>query len=94
MKFSIISLDPDGLKSKIRQMQFEINRGLSPTNPLLRLRRFATIAHDSTILQVPELRKLARKSFRSAYEDCVALNIEKEAQQVISEVIAQIRTNK
>jgi hypothetical protein len=52
---------------------------------LRRLRRFAQLANTPTVLLIPELRQLTRRSVLSAYRDCLDIGIGEQARRVIAD---------
>ena len=51
---------------------------------LNRLERFARLASVADASQIPQWRRLARHATLSAYRDCVALGLERQARGVLS----------
>jgi hypothetical protein len=60
---------------------------------LARLRRFAAVAVGETTCLVPALDHLARHATLSAYRDCLALGLERQARTVLTETIGQVETH-
>jgi len=51
---------------------------------LNRLTRFARLASEADASQIPQWRRLARASTLSAYRDCAALGLEREAREILA----------
>jgi hypothetical protein len=56
---------------------------------LARLQRFARLAAAADASEIPQWRRLARHSTLSAYRDCAAIGLEKEARDILGRTIGQ-----
>lgn len=56
---------------------------------LARLQRFARLAAAADASDIPQWRRLARHSTLSAYRDCAAIGLEKEARDILGRTIGQ-----
>lgn len=54
-----------------------------------RLTRFARLASEADASQIPQWRRLARASTLSAYRDCAALGLERDARQILTKAFGQ-----
>ena len=69
------------------------NEQLNPANLetffINRLTRFARLASEADASQIPQWRRLARAATLSAYRDCAALGLERQAREVLSKTFGQ-----
>jgi len=56
---------------------------------LARLQRFARLAATAEACDIPQWRRLARHSTLSAYRDCAAIGLEREAREILGRTIGQ-----
>jgi hypothetical protein len=56
---------------------------------LTRLERFARLAAAADASEIPQWRRLARHATLSAYRDCAAIGLEKEARDILGRTIGQ-----
>lgn len=59
---------------------------------LNRLARFARICAEADASQIPQWRRLARAATLSAYRDCVSLNMEREAREILARTFGRSGT--
>ena len=56
---------------------------------LARLQRFARLAATAEACDIPQWRRLARHSTLSAYRDCAAIGLERQAREILGRTIGQ-----
>jgi hypothetical protein len=56
---------------------------------LARLERFARLAAAAEASDIPQWRRLSRHATLSAYRDCAAIGLEREARDILGRAIGQ-----